>query len=510
MRMSDAGPRRDRPGFAGHVANDIAATPGPHDFTTADAVAQDVAARLADPATMAAAVEAAARQSTFTEFVRWRPHSVASGYAGAAIVFGAADARWPGAGWDRAGHRHLGAATAAMEAALHVDSSLYAGLAGLGFAAEVLAAGRDRYRRLTGAVDAELLPRIEQAVWRLDGADGGPVATFDLISGLSGAGVYLLARRADPAADRVLRLLLSGLARLLSDRSEPRRWHTPAAYLGESMRAAYPHGNLNCGLAHGLPGPLALLAIAARDGVEVAGMTEAIAMAADWLAAARIDLAEGPDWPNALALPSPDGHSDPRRASRPHNAGAGVRPGRVAWCYGSPGVARSLWLAGTALDDARLRDLAVRTMRTALARPAGERLITSPTFCHGTAGLLQITMCFARDTRLPEFIAATADLTAELLGEYEPASILGYRDVEPGDVRVDQPSLLDGAPGVALALIGASAAANPAAATGRSAAGGADPRATETPSGSTAASNGTARAADTASAALWERLFLLS
>ena len=434
--------------------------------TARDDVAGEVVARLADPRTLAAAIDVSARQTTFTDFVRWRPHTVAGGYAGTAVLFGAADARWPGQGWDEVGHRHLEQAVAAMPSTPRVDTSLFSGLAGIGFAAQVLAAGRDRYRRLLTTVDGELCPRVTEAVAVVRGDAAGPVSVFDLISGLTGVGVYLLARRhagSGSAATEALEALLAGLGQLLADDGDLPRWHTPVPFLSPAMRSAYPHGNLNCGLAHGLPGPVALLALAILDGVEVDGVADGLAAAARWLADARVERADGPDWPNAVGLPPEDG---PRRGSAsvpPRDTavappGAG-RAGRAAWCYGSPGVARSLWLAGEALDDAALRDLAVRAMCAVVARPPDARLLTTPSFCHGTAGLLRLVDAFARDTSLPELVTASESLVAELAAAYDPTSVLGYRDVEASGMAVDQPTLLDGAAGVALALLGTCGAA---------------------------------------------------
>ena len=210
------------------------------------------------------------------------------------------------------------------------------------------------------------------------------------------------------------------------------------------MRAAFPDGHHNCGLAHGLPGPLALLSIASLEGVEVEGSRAAIDVAARWLAMHAHDGGSGPDWPNAVP-----------RVEHPHAAAAPTSPSRPTWCYGSAGVARALWLAGEALDDDEYRDLAVRAMRGVLARPPHARRITSPTFCHGTAGLLQITLRFAEDTGLPDLADAATGLLVELLDEHEPGSLLGYRDVEPDDIRVDKPGLLDGVSGIALVLLNA-------------------------------------------------------
>jgi hypothetical protein len=129
--------------------------------------------------------------------------------------------------------------------------------------------------------------------------------------------------------------------------------------------------------------------------------------------------------------------------------------GRATWCYGAPGVARSLWLAGLASDTAEYRDVAIAAIRASVARPREGQGRPSPTFCHGTAGLLQIVLRFAVDTGLRDLAAAADSLTEELLAAHRPDSLLGYQNMEPGDALVDQPGLLDGATGVALALLSA-------------------------------------------------------
>jgi hypothetical protein len=113
-------------------------------------------------------------------------------------------------------------------------------------------------------------------------------------------------------------------------------------------------------------------------------------------------------------------------------------------------------LAGTAINCARYCDLAVAAMKAAVMKPREERGIPSPTFCHGVAGLLQITLRFSGDNGLPVFHRAAHELIAELIAAYEPESLLGYRSNDAGHARCDNPGLLDGAPGVALVLVAAS------------------------------------------------------
>jgi hypothetical protein len=275
------------------------------------------------------------------------------------------------------------------------------------------------------------------------------VHDFDVISGASGVGAYLLRR--DP--HKALPEVLDGLVALAEPREGTPRWMTPPHLLGDAaMVRQYPGGNLNCGLAHGIPGPLALLALALRQGVAVPGQAEAVRRLAGWLVEHRGDDRWGVNWPNAVPVAPPgEPEADP----------AGLPTSRSAWCYGSPGVARALWLAGDALDDASLRALAVKAMEAVFRRPVPERRIESPTFCHGVAGLLQVVVRFANDTGLPVFNAAAADLADELLAAYRPERLLGFASLEPGPNPVDRAGLLDGAPGVAMALLAAATATEP-------------------------------------------------
>jgi hypothetical protein len=215
----------------------------------------------------------------------------------------------------------------------------------------------------------------------------------------------------------------------------------------------YPHGNLNCGLAHGIPGPIAIMSIALQHGIEVPGLVDAVDRSAQWLIQNRSDDRWGINWPAAVPLTA---------AGEPVPPGPALGPCRAAWCYGSPGAARALWLAGKALGRDEWCTLALDAMLAVYRRPRDVQAIDSPTFCHGLAGLLQITLRFLHDSGDPAFFHAAADLVAAILQAYEPDSLLGYRNWETGDIRVDQAGLLDGAPGVVLVLLAAATDVEPA------------------------------------------------
>jgi hypothetical protein len=437
----------------------------PEKARAALSMARTVASRLRERSQIEAAVAAAEKQTAYPLGVRWLPHGVAQGYAGLSILWGYLDACFKDEGWDRVGHHHLEWAARGAEQRDFLPASLFSGLSGLAFATWYLSRGGTRYRRMLAAVEEALFPETDNIAEELaQSKQGVPLSHFDVISGLAGAGAYLLCRREQPGAAAALKRVLVSLVEMSAEEDGLPRWHTPARLMFDDlMLEQYPDGNLNCGLAHGIPGPLALLALAHSAGVKLNGLAEAIDRLAAWLVQHQLRDEWGTTWPIAVPLvQSGDGEGKlvetfDDDADSEWSLGAS----RTAWCYGSPGVARSLWLAGQAINRPAYSTLAVEAMEAIYQKPVAERQIDSPTFCHGVAGLLQITLRFAHDTGLTLFRDAALDLSDQLLSLYEPETLLGFRSVEHFGRRVDQPGLLDGAPGTALVLLAAATDVEP-------------------------------------------------
>ncbi|HEY6988595.1 MAG TPA: lanthionine synthetase C family protein [Bryobacteraceae bacterium] len=406
--------------------------------------------RLAVPERVEQAAREARRETMFPLSIHWTPHSLAQGHAGLALLYSHLDACRPNENWDRIGHEYLllAAQDAARYSDLHI--SLFAGLTGVAFAAWRLSRGGTRYRRLLDTLDNAIAPRAVLAAQRLHSRHGVSVSEFDAISGLTGIGAYLLCRRDNPVLTEALLAVVKSLLDLCLDKTIPPRWFTPCHLLGdEALRDVYPDGCLNLGLAHGIPGPLAFLALAHREAIEVPGLRDGIRHIADWIAAHSCDDEWGINWPTSVRL---NGISE----------AAPEKPSRCAWCYGSPGIARAMWLAGEALDCEHYRALAVSALEAVFRRPSSTRQIDSPTFCHGMAGLLAVTLRFNQDTGGEMFREEIVSLVRQILARFQPNSLLGFRNIEFEEHEIEQPGLLDGAPGVVLALVAAATPVPPA------------------------------------------------
>lgn len=423
------------------------------------AAARSCAERLRSTATVEQAVARKLQQTAFPDGVHWVNYSVAQGYAGLALLWAQMDACFPDEGWDRVGHEHLTIAGRDLERSNGAPLGIFSGLTGMAFAAWQLSRGGERYERLLQSLDDAVISGTLRLADSLAGSDGCRMSDFDAISGLAGIGAYLLKRATEPRIHNCQTTLLERLTALLLASDELPAWHTPAAFIhDERTKQMFSDGWLNCGLAHGIPGPLATLSLAKLQGAEICDLPKAIVRIGEWLCANRYDDAYGVNWPTAVPL-SRDESGRVRQCSA---LTAPDGPSRAAWCYGAPGVARSLWLAGKAAGRQDFCDLAVAAMDAIFRRPIDKRFIDSPSFCHGVAGLLQITLRFANDLRDDRFSHPIEQLVRQILNSYSADSLLGFRHLEIPGNEVDQAGFLDGAGGIAAVLLAASTDVEPA------------------------------------------------
>jgi hypothetical protein len=361
--------------------------------------------------------------------------SLAFGSLGLALTCSHLDRCYPDDGWDLRAHGYVQAALRTPVAVL--PPGLFNGLAGVAFTVYQLSCEGARYQTLLRNIETTLLESTYVLCQRASAISNGcDVGAFDVISGVAGIGLYLLCRLPHPEFADAAERVAHSLSLLTLRKSALPAWHTPFADLPPTAKLSYRSGNLNCGLAHGAPGILAFLALAYTAGIRSKRHEEAITNLAEWLCEIQLTDTWGPNWPYAISLD-----------------GTPPIPSRVAWCYGIPGVARSLWLAGQALDQSDWRSTACNAIEVIARRLERSRDLTSATFCHGTAGVLQVALRFANDCGVGLDLADA--LLEVLLSQYEPDSLFGYSDVDEHGRRIENESLLGGMSGVLLTLVSA-------------------------------------------------------
>lgn len=236
-------------------------------------------------------------------------------------------------------------------------------------------------------------------------------AEFDLIRGLTGLGALLLSREdTSPLLHEVLACLIHLAQPSHIDGQQVPGWWSPRGPHKEPMNGGYGDN----GLAHGIAGPLALLSLASRHGIQLPHQQDTIAQFAHWL-----DTYGDHYWttPTHRLTPAPPP----------------APPMRPSWCYGQAGIARAHHLAALALNDTARRLAAENTLLRTLTDPTYLELITDASLCHGWAGLLTVVRSVSHDSPTPQrFTPLIDELTTRLAADVDQLPTPGFLEGRAG------------------------------------------------------------------------------
>lgn len=273
------------------------------------------------------------------------------------------------------------------------------------------------------AIDEALRRLLRRSPWRGDIGLGG---------GLVGFGVYALERLPRPSGIELLELVVARL----EERAE-------IDTVGVTWRN---DGHSNLGLADGIPGVIALLSrVCARHEEEPGNARrrsrDLLDRAVAWLLA-----------------------QEPANHSTPDPAGAGIqaRPARLAWCSGELGIAAALLQAARATQNAGWEREALKIAHRAARCSAKQAGVVDCGLNRGAAGVAhlfnrqyQATGDHALKEAAQLWFARTLEMRQAGKGiggfpRYTP-------DPETPDAKrwTNESGIVDGAAGVALALLGA-------------------------------------------------------
>lgn len=366
---------------------------------------------------------------------RWDVPSIDFGPLAAALFAAHVDAADPNHGWAALSSHYL-ARTPRWDGGQHL--SLFMSPLALAFVLST----RNEYARLHGRPTPHkpdwLISYIETrlpALLRRD--DTFSYHHYDLIAGMTGACLLLhaLAQQGDHGASALHRVATSGLAALSEDNpgsptSVPPFWVRRENLPSELHRAIFAQGCADLGAAHGIAGPLLALSL----------MDESQNSARDLARYLEDRAKRGATfmwWPSAVGPMEDTSNGD-----------------RFAWCYGTPGISRLLFLASIQLGDWSTRRLAVAAARGVARRILAGTSLPDPGLCHGNAGLLQIMLRFANDLGDELFWRAAVQLIAALHAAFDSSLLCGFVATTRNG-SVSSPCLLNGSLGIGLSLMSA-------------------------------------------------------
>lgn len=363
---------------------------------------------------------------------------LARGAGGIALLFSYLNTTWPSAAYADTAERFY---ERAIEGASRgrLPHGLYAGYTGIAWLSEHLENRlfeSDEDDSVEG-VDEQLDEIVRQ--WSRNDV-------YDLISGLAGIGIYMSERLPRARAQKALASIVDRLDDMAETTDHGVTWFTPAASIPASQRARTPTGYYNLGVAHGVPGILPVLAVAATSGINQAKAHALLDGAVNWLLRQARNTEQTPTFATFIT----PGQTSISRA-------------RLAWCYGDAGVAATLLCVADAVGRDDWRSFALNLARRSVTRTApDDTRVRDPGLCHGAAGLAHLFNRIyqaSQDNTLAD--AARYWLRQSLAMRRDDMPIGGYWRMhwQPGDKRAPphgQPTtaagFLEGAAGVALML----------------------------------------------------------
>ncbi len=319
--------------------------------------------------------------------------------------------------------------------------SLYAGFSGVAWAGEHLGSflfepGGDDPNE---DVDETLHALLSQGQW------GGD---YDLIRGLVGLGVYALERLPNPVAAETLERIVAHLANSAERRPDGATWWTDPRWLPPEDAANHPHGYYNLGVAHGVPGVIALLGAACAAGLGSKLVRDVLADAVAWVLAQRQSVDGVTLFPLWVENDTPPAKS------------------RLAWCYGDAGVAAALFWAGRHVGEPAWEGAALEIALRAAEQAPEQTGVVDAGLCHGAAGLGHLFNRLAQASANDRLAVAARFWFDLALAMRRPGQgVGGYQAWGPapggGLAWWDDATFLTGSAGIGLSLLAATTDVEP-------------------------------------------------
>ncbi|MCP3776480.1 lanthionine synthetase C family protein [Paenibacillus sp. MZ04-78.2] len=381
----------------------------------------------------------------------WSDLTLANGFTGICLLLGQMDRLFPDEGWDRIGHHYLQQIQSSLEQQNIHSLSLYSGLAGVLVGVRALSRGGTRYLGMLDTLASWFEELVLQKVqickeqWvvgrlRMD--------QYDTIQGFAGIGRVVMLFPERPRMKMIWEQIIE-LFDIFCDEKSYNGYIIPAWHISsedqflEQEKVQYPHGNFNLGLSHGITGPLSFMSLSEINGWTTDSIEANIRKLAEWVNKWKMRGSTGTIWPGRVSFEELL-HDEIQSDS--------IRGHRDSWCYGAPGIARSLWLAGHAVQNEEWIASGLNAYLEIEQRIETKGGLTSATLCHGLSGLLHLIQRMYSDTGHPGLSAMRDRFVVDLLDMYNPDSLFGYYDQKGKDGEVDEAGFLTGSAGVALVL----------------------------------------------------------
>lgn len=394
-------------------------------------------------------------------FSMWQPSSLSNGLLGGATALFASCEH--DSSLAKVAHSYL---LEALNARSYTGTGVMSGIGGLLYVINVArASGVKGYSKLYNSVSHQVINGVAQKLARLTTSED-PITweAYDIINGLSGLGIQLLQsadEQATQITDAIADYFISALCRPQRDIFARPNWSLSAENEPTELdKRMYPYGDANLGLAHGISGVISYLVSygEANKQNKHPALLDTLECISEILLNYEINIQSESSscqysaFPARLYIDSTD----------KIDLGQSTLT-RLAWCYGTPGMACSIYRAACLVNREDIATSVTHILLSHLSAPLVDYRLDGPTLCHGYGGLIMLLDQFWKWTHKEEFLYRRESLLKIMQSDfYEENSFFGFRHWMPkapqgwrkvtSYQKIDSIGLLEGSSGVALAL----------------------------------------------------------
>lgn len=319
--------------------------------------------------------------------------------------------------------------------------SLCYGFTGYVYTLEFLSQNCKGYEKLLDTLETILLALTKDRLSEIKRSNIVKEEYFDVIQGVSSVARYLLSKEKLTSEQRVLvKEILNYLADLINN--DPTIY---AEYMpNEKLRKKFPSGYINLGVAHGILGPLYVLAL----GFKKFDMTQYL-----------LSIEKGLSYYERSFFTNKIGKIigwNGRVSDAVENEGFRFNS---SWCYGSLGMARVLYNIAKIIDSRKFREMATDVFTSSIDYINSSEILNNA-ICHGRSGIMLLFNLMYVDTGKIQFKTISDNLFREIVRAASNSEyIFVERDVYFRGVNFDKVidyidfGLLNGVSGIVLALM---------------------------------------------------------
>ncbi|AHX21948.1 MULTISPECIES: lanthionine synthetase C family protein [Bacillus] len=326
--------------------------------------------------------------------------------------------------------------------------SLWGGLTGIAASAYLLSNKGEYYSNFINQLNEIILDNLS---FYLGGSLNNLTSSrttsldFEAIYGLAGITRYLLFFKENPKVNEMIRNILNYFIQL-NNKVNYREQKVPGYFISEGNQLNndsinYPGGHLDLGLSHGMCGPLSVMALSLEHGIEQPGQISAINDMVEQLLKWMQKDQEGVWWPTKINFNEFINEDFIQKQDLIYG-----------WCYGTPGVARILWICGRALNNKEYQEIALSAYKAICKKDFKNLKIQTPTFCHGISGILHLTHLMYIESFDKELLSFKNNLAEKILQYYDAENPLGFYDITYSGKKNLSIGALDGVSGILAVL----------------------------------------------------------